>query len=151
MACIYLVAMKDPQSSDPNYCDTNWAVDTPGFGGGYCTEIDILEANSHGWQSAVHSQPGKGGRDTDHKCDQDGCYSKIGVDAINEQRRRAFGPGVSHTIDTNFPFEVSTTVSASEGLKINMIQQVRVAQACARHARCTPEPIQEPMRVTFVS
>ena len=43
LACIYLVAMKDPEGNDPMYCDMAENV-KPGYGGGTCTELDMLEA-----------------------------------------------------------------------------------------------------------
>jgi hypothetical protein len=42
LACVYLVAMKDPTDGDSQYCDMAENV-RPGYGNGLCTELDILE------------------------------------------------------------------------------------------------------------
>ena len=44
----------DPHGDANNYCDTNFAT-TPGQDEGYCTEIDILEADSTGPHTPLHS------------------------------------------------------------------------------------------------
>ena len=71
LACVYLVAMKDPTSGDSNYCDMAENV-KPGYGGGTCYEIDLLEANNNAMQSAIHTEVG--GAFGSGNCDRNGCY-----------------------------------------------------------------------------
>ena len=46
LACVYLVAARDPDAGGTNYCDMAENV-APGYGGETCYEIDLLEANSN--------------------------------------------------------------------------------------------------------
>ena len=57
LACVYLVAMRDPSAGSSNYCDMAENV-APGWQGGMCTEVDILEANNHAMQTAIHTETG---------------------------------------------------------------------------------------------
>ena len=42
LACVYMTAMPDPAFGKPNYCDMAHTL-LPGYGGGLCTEVDLLE------------------------------------------------------------------------------------------------------------
>ena len=55
LACVYLVAMKDPDATGSRYCDMAENV-APGWRDGLCTELDLFEANSHSMQTAIHTQ-----------------------------------------------------------------------------------------------
>ena len=50
-----LVAMEDPTSEDPGYCDMAENL-APGYGGGPCTEIDLVSCPSHPEQLISLSQ-----------------------------------------------------------------------------------------------
>lgn len=53
LACVYLVAMADPdESGSSNYCDMA-ENKNPGYGGGTCYELDLLEANNNAMQYAL--------------------------------------------------------------------------------------------------
>ena len=75
LACVYLVAMKDPAAGTSHYCDMAENV-APGWGGGTCMELDILEANNHAMQTAIHTRTG--GRYGSGNCDRNGCFARIG-------------------------------------------------------------------------
>ena len=57
LACVYLVAMREPSQGASNYCDMAENV-APGYGGSTCYEIDLLEANNHAMQAAIHTEVG---------------------------------------------------------------------------------------------
>ena len=75
LACVYLVAMEDPSRGRSNYCDMAENV-APGYGGDTCYEIDILEANNHAMQTAIHTKTG--GKYGSGQCDRNGCFARIG-------------------------------------------------------------------------
>ena len=78
LACVYVVAMKDPSGDKPNYCDMADNL-APGLHGGTCTELDFIEGNEMGMQSAIHTEPR--GEFGSGKCNRFGCYQRSGINA----------------------------------------------------------------------
>lgn len=74
-----------------------------GYGGGMCTEIDLLEANNHALQSAIHMK--LGGSFGSGECDRNGCFSRIGGPMAPGWTQSLYGKG-SRSIDTLKPFDV---------------------------------------------
>ena len=111
VACVYLVAMRDPMGGFSNYCDMAENV-RPGLAdGGLCTELDLLEANSHALQSAIHTElHGKFGSGN---CDSNGCFSRIGGPSAPAERQDWLGWGKQ--IDTKKPFTVRASVDRGTG------------------------------------
>ena len=68
-AAVYLVQMDTPGQNTANYCDIQ--------GGDYprCTEIDLLEGNTHAMATTLHTREGTG---ADGTCNQDGCVHNLG-------------------------------------------------------------------------
>ena len=117
LACVYLVAMKDPSAGSSNYCDMAENI-APGWQGGMCTEVDILEANNHAMQTAIHTETG--GSFGSGRCDRNGCYERTGGPQAPSHRQNLYGRG--KTIDTTQPFEVVTTVDHAGALTITLKQ-----------------------------
>jgi hypothetical protein len=123
LACVYLVAMPDPTVSHSNYCDMAHTVQ-PGFRGGMCTELDILEINSNAAQAAIHTQTGQ----SDGACDKWGCTSQIGGPRsphTHKGQKDMFGPG--KLINSNLPFEVRAEVNGEGEFKVTLAQDGRQA------------------------
>ena len=80
-----------------------------GYGGGMCTEIDLLEANNHALQSAIHMK--LGGSFGSGECDRNGCFSRIGGPLAPGWAQSLYGRGAA-TIDTRAPFDVQAAVDA---------------------------------------
>jgi hypothetical protein len=79
----------------------NYALDVAGFGGGICTEIDIVEANVKAFSTALHTEAGDG---QNGRCNSFGCYSKLGPKGKGSNKE-AYGVGNS-IIDSSRPYEV---------------------------------------------
>jgi len=71
-----------------------------------CTEIDVMEANAHAFQSTPHC--GTGG---------DACHWGCGENFRND---KGFGPGGS-AVDTNQPFNVYVKFNSNDGNTLNAI------------------------------
>jgi hypothetical protein len=112
------VAMRDPSSNSPNYCDLSYAFD-PGFGGGVCTEFDLLEADNTAFSSNLHTRRGEG---HDGSCNSWGCNALLGPKAKYGSDRNSYGLGEHHSINTERPFGVSVAMDAAKGLRIQLTQ-----------------------------
>jgi len=107
-AAFYLVGMPaaNAGSNGDYYCDSN-----DGSGNGYCTEMDLIEANRHALQMTAHQCDGTS------SCDGSGCY----VNTMNANGPSAaatpnvFGPGSSYTINTENAFTMAVTFTESSG------------------------------------
>jgi hypothetical protein len=117
-AALYAVAMPAynqsqvpvPTTCGDFYCDANNVC------GVYCTEMDVMEANTAAFQVTPHKCDAPQGNYFPH-CDGGGC----GVNSY-KTNPKAFGPGSSYTIDTTKPFNVSTTFAASNsGGQLNSV------------------------------
>ena len=117
LACVYLVAMRDPSSfKGSNYCDMG------GFGASECPEVDLVEANREAMQTAIHMESG-GGFGTG-KCNRIGCFLRTGGDATNAQvRKEAYGIGKK--IDSAHPFRLTSRLDPIGGLTVSLSQEVR--------------------------
>ena len=124
LACLYFVAAKEPDASGSNYCDMAENV-KPGYGGGTCYEIDLLEANNNAMQSAIHTQ--LGGTIGSGQCDRNGCFQKTGGPMALPGLGEAYGPG--KTIDSMRPFDVSASVSPDGGLEVKLIQGSNIVRS----------------------
>ena len=111
LACVYLVAMKDPSGDSSNYCDMAENV-APGIGGGTCTELDILEANNHAMQTAIHTE--LGGSFGSGNCDKNGCFARVGGPQAPGDQQWKYGRG--KTIDSARPFDVRVAVDEVRAL-----------------------------------
>jgi len=83
-------------SDSPYYCDANQVC------GQWCTELDIMEANSHTFAA------------TPHRCDPSSTPQFMNCDRGGQGRNTkdmgaVYGPGAGNTIDTTQPFEVHTS------------------------------------------
>ena len=134
LACVYLVAMKDPEGSLSNYCDMAENV-APGYGGGLCMELDILEANSHAMQTAIHTQTG--GSYGSGNCDRNGCFARVGGPRSPSDQREQYGPG-KH-IDSSKPFRVETSVDAAGATTITLQQDGKRAVSFDRRMAGNPQ------------
>ena len=110
IACVYLVAMKDPAKGKSNYCDMATYLD-PGIGDGVCMEFDILEASNNAFGSNLHTQVGEG---HDNTCNSWGCLNRLGPESDHAEDRRAYGPNAGFTIDTSRPFGVRVWEAGDE-------------------------------------
>ena len=63
----------------------------PGYGGGTCTEIDLLEANSNAMQTAIHTETG--GSYGSGNCDRNGCFARLGGPMAPSHLRDKYGKG----------------------------------------------------------
>jgi len=103
-AAVYLVAMPQGGGTDAGYCDI---VTAP-----WCTEVDLLEANSHALNAAIHTRQGHGASGW---CNSDGCAYNVG-----QAGGGRFGAG--GLIDTRRPFTVRATFPAEGGLTVSLSQ-----------------------------
>ena len=117
LACIYLVKMADPGPGTSNYCDMAENV-RPGFDGEMCTELDLLEANNHAMQAAIHTE--LGGSYGSGQCDRNGCFIRSGGPQAPPERQGLYGQG--QTIDSSRPFEVITSVDGNGAMKVTLAQ-----------------------------
>jgi len=107
------------------YCDANKV------GGQWCPEVDIMEANTHAFQSTLHNCDAPTGGEYTY-CDRIGC---------SESTRKAaavYGPGSGYSIDTRQPFEVRSEFFEREGelvgLRTTLVQQAK--QVVLSHTSC---------------
>ena len=125
LACVYLVAMPDPNEHDgSNYCDMAENV-RPGFNGGPCTEIDIFEANNGAMQTAVHTE--LGGKYGSGNCDRNGCFARIGGPQAPKSKQDDYNfglptTGTSNYIQSSKPFKVHASVDSEGALTIKLSQ-----------------------------
>ena len=109
--------MRDPVPGASNYCDMA-ATLIPGFEGGLCTELDILEGNRHVMQSTIHTE--YKGRFGSGKCDSNGCFSRVGGPMSPLGLRDSYGP--DKRINSNSPFEVRTEVDGDGAMQVTLVQ-----------------------------
>jgi hypothetical protein len=122
IARVYLVAMGDPSDDDSHYCDLSASTE-PGFRGGLCTEVDLVEANSLAFSSNLHTRKGVG---HDGSCNEWGCVSLLGLSAKAASLKRGYGPGGGgdgHAIDSTMPFRVQLSLDLFGGLRIVLGQE----------------------------
>ena len=137
LATVYLVAMEDPTTGQPNYCDMAHSL-VPGFMGGICTELDIMEVNNNAAQTAVHTETG--GDWGSGRCDQNGCASQLGgpnSPHSTKAQAKLYGPG-KH-IDSNLPFSVKAFVDNKGELKVTLTQGQKEAVVFDRHLGGNPQ------------
>jgi len=82
----------------PYYCDANQVC------GSWCPEVDIMEANTHAFQSTPHKCDAPSPTGHYSKCDRAGCSQNT-----EHMGGNVYGPGPSYRIDTTRPFTVRTT------------------------------------------
>lgn len=94
----------DPTHCGDYYCDANDVC------GQWCTEMDIMEANTAALQITPHKceSPVNGWTPA---CDKGGC----GVNTFRQAGAQAYGPGAGYSIDTTKPFTVSTAFVGGAG------------------------------------
>ena len=134
LACVYLVAMKDPASGDSNYCDMAENV-KPGYGGGTCYEIDLLEANNNAMQSAIHTEVG--GAFGSGNCDRNGCYARVGGPQAPWNLKDRYGK--NGQIDSSKPFEVEASVDEGGGLTVQLSQDGKTVTSFDKHMAGNPQ------------
>ena len=110
VASVYLVRMRDPSTGKSNYCDAAARL-VPGLGGEMCVELDVIEANAHALQSAVHTEIG--GTMGSKRCDRFGCFARIDHTSYGDD---------GSVIDTRSPFEVRAEVHADGEMKVTLEQ-----------------------------
>merc|ERR1719203_1437846 len=123
-----LSAGTDRDGQPPYYCDAN------DVGGQWCPEVDIMEANTHAFQATPHKcDVPTNGRYTN--CDRGGCSQNT------RDKRNAFGPGSSFTINTQETFEVRTEFPAESGVLKGMTTKLRQAgqEVVLDHSSCQAE------------
>jgi hypothetical protein len=135
LACVYLVAMKDGEGDDPNYCDMAENV-APGYGEGMCTEIDLLEANRHSMQTAIHTQ--LGGTYGSGNCDRNGCVARVGGPTAPKQNQIKYGEE-RKTIDSARPFRVQAAVDEEGALTVTLTQPGREVISFDKRMAGNPE------------
>ena len=91
----------------------------PGYGGGVCTELDMLEANNNAMQTAIHTQTG--GSFGSGNCDRNGCFARVGGPQAPSERQGSYGRS-STLINSMRPFTVTTSVSAAGEMTIVLSQ-----------------------------
>lgn len=108
-AALYLVPMHknaEATSCEDHYCDASWVCGTS------CAEIDVQEANTHAWHSALHKN-----------YDMSGVAAGYGGWVHNNNKydftSEKFGPGAK-CIDTSFPFQVTASFPESGGRLMSM-------------------------------
>lgn len=142
LACVYLVAMPDPNEEDgANYCDMAENV-RPGVGGGPCTEIDIFEANNGAMQTAVHTE--LGGKYGSGNCDRNGCFARIGGPQAPKAKQDDYQFGRPHTgthnyIDSSKPFKVQASVDSDGALTIKLCQGSRCTTSFSKTMAGNPQ------------
>ena len=134
LACVYMVAMPDPAGGTSQYCDMAENV-APGYGGGVCTEIDLLEANNNAMQTAIHTETG--GAFGSGNCDRNGCFARVGGPNAPSQYQSSYGAGRS--IDSMRPFEVEASVGSDGALGITLAQGGNVVTSFDRHMAGNPQ------------
>ena len=90
------------------YCDANVGK----LGGEFCPELDLMKANKHGWETAVHTcdEPDENGHYDD--CDgDDDMYLRMNSKTWLKGK---LGPD-SETIDTNKPFHIRIDLEEKDG------------------------------------
>ena len=86
-----------PGGSGDFYCDAN------DVGGSWCTEIDLIEANTAAMAATPHACASPDASGHVAKCDGGGC--SLGT----KNNGTLFGPGAGFAIDTRRPFAVVTS------------------------------------------
>ena len=121
LACVYLVAMPDPELGNDGsaYCDMA-ENKKPGYGGGMCTELDLLEANNNAMQTAIHTE--LDGAFGSGNCDRNGCFARIGGPQSPRWAQKLYGNRGGTQIDSMKPFDVEAAVDGVEGLTIKLRQ-----------------------------
>ena len=63
----------------------------PGIDGKLCIELDMLEANRHAMQAAIHTE--LGGEYGSGDCDRNGCFARLGGPMAPGHLRDKYGKG----------------------------------------------------------
>jgi len=87
------------------YCDAN----AGNWGGAFCPEMDLMEANKYGLQTTPHKCNSPSGSGHYDYCDGSGSAKNV----IDELGWNGYGPGGQNTIDTTQPFHVKVDLNAS--------------------------------------
>jgi hypothetical protein len=127
--------MKDPEGDTPNYCDMAENV-APGYDEGTCTELDLLEANRHAMQTAIHTE--LGGSYGSGQCDRNGCFARVGGPTAPPDQQGKYGE-VHKTIDSARPFRMIAEVDSDGGLKVTLTQPGRSAISFDRRMAGNPQ------------
>ena len=90
-----------------------------GYGGGMCTELDLIEANRVALQTAIHTE--RGDKFGSGRCDVIGCFSRVGGPSAPAGLHDVYGLG--KRIDTSRPFEVRMQVSARGAMHVSLHQR----------------------------
>jgi len=138
-AAVYLVQMDTPGQDSANYCDIQ--------GGDYprCTEIDLLEGNTHAMATTLHTMEGKG---PDGTCNQDGCGHNLGKlpkTPSGEFTSELYGPGANFRhvwpkINTHRPFSVRATFAHSGEMTVDLEQEGHSLRVYDTAIAGNPEP-----------
>jgi hypothetical protein len=104
-AALYAVAMPGvaadgsltPGSDGDFYCDANDVTGT------WCTEIDLIEANTAAMAATPHACAAPDARGFVSSCDRSGC--SLGT----RSNHSLFGPGATYAVNTLLPFDVVTS------------------------------------------
>ena len=138
-AAVYLVQMDTPGQNTANYCDIQ--------GGDYprCTEIDLLEGNTHAMATTLHTREGTG---ADGTCNQDGCVHNLGKrpkTPSGEFTSELYGPGANFRhvfpkINTRRPFGVRATFAHSGEMTVELEQEGHSLRVYDTAIAGNPEP-----------
>ena len=108
----------------------------PGYGGGTCYELDLLEANNNAMQTAIHTE--LGGSYGSGNCDRNGCFARVGGPEAPWDRKDKFGKG-SRFINSEVPFGVTASVDNEGALTILLSQQGRTVTSFDRRMAGNPQ------------
>eukprot|EP00326_Haptolina_ericina_P030292 CAMPEP_0181170916 /NCGR_PEP_ID=MMETSP1096-20121128/1625_1 /TAXON_ID=156174 ORGANISM="Chrysochromulina ericina, Strain CCMP281" /NCGR_SAMPLE_ID=MMETSP1096 /ASSEMBLY_ACC=CAM_ASM_000453 /LENGTH=192 /DNA_ID=CAMNT_0023258517 /DNA_START=1623 /DNA_END=2197 /DNA_ORIENTATION=+ len=111
--------MGDPTVDQSNYCDAAENVH-PGIDGGLCVELDLLEANNHAIQTAIHTEAG--GTYGSGRCDRNGCFARVGGPMAPASYKWGYGSGFGYSIDTKKSFDVVAGVTTGGELVVRLLQ-----------------------------
>ncbi len=108
----------EPSASGDYYCDANQV------GGSWCTEVDLIEANTAAMAATPHACQQATSTGFVPSCDKGGC-------SMNSKGTPGqFGPGASFSINTLQPFTVSTAFPAdASGQLLSVVTTVTQGSA----------------------
>ena len=95
----------------------------------------MLEANRHAMQTAIHTE--LGGEYGSGDCDRNGCFARVGGPTAPVALQSKFGPG--KWIDSDRPFEVTSSVDSSGALTIKLSQGGHEVTTFDRHMAGNPQ------------